>query len=431
VLGGYGVSFPFTTVDAPLRAKALALQWREEKPVVIVSVDTLKLREASIGPVRAHLARRLGVPERRFIFVATHTHAAPMLPGHYGHSDPFLEGFLEPELLKKREEYLATLQEALVTVCLRAFSSRSPVDLEFGSGSANFAVNRRVKNPDGSVSIGENRSAPVDHSVPIVVFRGRDHAARAIAFGYPCHGTTVGPQVVSPDYMGYAEAELQACVPGALALFFPGFGADVNPSPWFRDVDPYPASDGGVANAKAHGAELARAALNVLQNGGLRLTGPLLFRSGDVELPLNTPPPGQSQLIEELEAASSDTRFGPRRVARARAHLNMHARGMSLPTHVSVPISYLDLGQAAVLFMGGEVVSDYAFRLKQLINQPLWTVAYAHDCPAYIPSARMIEEGGYEPHGSMVNNGWFGPFDPRAEEMVIDAALELAGAKRP
>jgi neutral ceramidase len=424
VLGGYGVSYPFTAVDAPLRAKALALQWEDCEPVVIISVDTLKLRPTSIAPVRARLSDASNIDGFRFVFVATHTHEAPMLPGHYGHADDFLQSFLSEENLGNRNHYLAAFQDALVAVALEALENRAPATLEVGHGSADFAVNRRVKLADGSISIGENRSAWVDHDVPVLIVRDVDKTVRGILFGYACHGTTVRPQIASPDYMGYAEAELEARFPDAIALFLPGFGADVNPSPWSRDVEDYPRSDGGVANARRHGSRLARAVISVLEDGGEPVNGPMSWGRLTVELPL-APPPSPIELDRELDAAARDSIFGPRRMARARAYLDMHRRGVPFPTSVPLTMSHLGLGSLGLLFVAGEVVSDYARFLKAPGRECLWTVGYAQDCPAYVPSAGMIDEGGYEAVDSMVNNGWFGPFDKEVEERILSAAFAL------
>jgi neutral ceramidase len=47
----------------------------------------------------------------------------------------------------------------------------------------------------------------------------------------------------------------------------------------------------------------------------------------------------------------------------------------------------------AMVFLAGEVVVDYALRLKWEIDQKrLWVVAYSNDVPCYIPSRRILSE---------------------------------------
>jgi hypothetical protein len=56
-----------------------------------------------------------------------------------------------------------------------------------------------------------------------------------------------------------------------------------------------------------------------------------------------------------------------------------------------------------MVFLPGEVVVDYALRLKrELDGRRLWINAYANDAPCYIPSERVLREGGYEGGGAMI-----------------------------
>src|SRR5450759_3419782 len=54
--------------------------------------------------------------------------------------------------------------------------------------------------------------------------------------------------------------------------------------------------------------------------------------------------------------------------------------------------------------LGGEVVVDYSLRLKRELG-PVWVAGYANDVMAYIPSLRVLKEGGYEGGGAMVYYG--------------------------
>ena len=66
-----------------------------------------------------------------------------------------------------------------------------------------------------------------------------------------------------------------------------------------------------------------------------------------------------------------------------------------------------------MVFLPGEVVVDYALRLKWEIDQHrLWVVAYTNDVPCYIPSRRVLSEGGYEADLSMVFYGHPSRFAP-------------------
>ncbi len=56
-------------------------------------------------------------------------------------------------------------------------------------------------------------------------------------------------------------------------------------------------------------------------------------------------------------------------------------------------------------FLGGEVVVDYSLAIKAQFQESTWVASYSNDVMAYIPSRRVLKEGGYEGGGSMVYYG--------------------------
>jgi len=69
-----------------------------------------------------------------------------------------------------------------------------------------------------------------------------------------------------------------------------------------------------------------------------------------------------------------------------------------LPDSYAYPLQVWQFGRNVTLIaMAGEVVSEYALRLRsELGGGRLWVAAYSNDVFACIPSRRIIEEGGYE-----------------------------------
>jgi hypothetical protein len=77
-------------------------------------------------------------------------------------------------------------------------------------------------------------------------------------------------------------------------------------------------------------------------------------------------------------------------------------------------------------FLAGEVVVDYSLRLKRELNADrLWIVAYANDVPCYIPSERILREGGYEGGGAMVYYARPTRLKPGVEDRIIQAVRDL------
>jgi len=79
-----------------------------------------------------------------------------------------------------------------------------------------------------------------------------------------------------------------------------------------------------------------------------------------------------------------------------------------------------------MVFLGGEVVVDYALRLKtELRGKQTWVAGYANDVMAYIPSRRVLAEGRYEGRDAMVYYGICGVWNPSVEQLIVDAVQTL------
>src|SRR5581483_2174267 len=104
-------------------------------------------------------------------------------------------------------------------------------------------------------------------------------------------------------------------------------------------------------------------------------------------------------------------------------------RGEKLPTSVRYPVQTWAFGDSlALVHLPGEVVVDYALRLKtELDARRLWVTAYANNAPCYIPSWRVLKEGGYEGGNAMIYYDLPVPFRPGLEEKIVKAVTGQLG----
>ena len=76
--------------------------------------------------------------------------------------------------------------------------------------------------------------------------------------------------------------------------------------------------------------------------------------------------------------------------------------------------------------MGGEVVVDYALRFKAKYGwNDTWIAGYSNDVFGYVPSVRVLHEGGYEGGDALINRPFPGPFAPEIEETIAKKVDEL------
>jgi hypothetical protein len=91
------------------------------------------------------------------------------------------------------------------------------------------------------------------------------------------------------------------------------------------------------------------------------------------------------------------------------------------------PVQVWQFGKDLTLVaIGGEVVVDYVLRLKrELGSDKLWVAAYANDVFAYVPSMRILTEGGYEADFNLIYYGLPTRFAHAVEETLVRSIHEL------
>ena len=102
--------------------------------------------------------------------------------------------------------------------------------------------------------------------------------------------------------------------------------------------------------------------------------------------------------------------------------------GQALAQSYPYPVETWKIGSDVQwIFLGGEVVVDFSLRLKsELSGTRTWVAGYSNDVMAYIPSRRVLLEGGYEGGGAMVYYGLPTVWAPEIEEMIVAEAHRQA-----
>lgn len=387
-------------------AKALWLDDGRGHVAVLITLDVCGIGRDMALPTRKRLAAKHGLDLAAIVIACSHTHSGPVIGTNLITMYP-----LDAEQHERVAKYAAFLQTTIEQVVDQAKAAVGPVMIAGESGRADFAVNRR-ENKEPAVPEQRSKIAlagPVDHDVPVLRVTSTDGALRAVVFGYACHNTVLSINQISGDYAGFAQIAIERDHPGAIALFTSGCGGDQNPIPR-REV----------GQAASYGEQLAKAVEQVLRQGGRPITGELSSRATEIPLKLAD---AHDKSFWEIEANSTD-RF---RAARAKALLHdLEANGRLQSTY-PYPITIWKLGeQFTWIFLGGEVVVEYSLRLKRnLGSSRTWVTAYSNDVMAYIPSLKVLKEGGYEGATSMIYYGLPSPWAESVEEDIITVVSSL------
>ncbi len=348
---------PSEGTEQDLFAKALAIEDGVGTRLVIVTLDLIGVHPSLRNTVAKQVEERYKLPPHALVMNASHTHCGPA----YNREDA--------------KDYFDWLAGTLVELVGQALGRLEPVALSYSHARCGFAMNRRTPTPTGYQN-HPNPDGPVDHTVPVLRVAAADGTLRAVVFGYACHNTTMGFRKWQGDYAGHAQQYFQQDHPDVTAMFMMGCGADQNP---------YPRSE--LKYAQRHGQSLATAVEAALEVGQ---------KTPKHQRPVHGPLRSVLETVDLAftEADRTDVRF-PVQIARFGNELCM-------------------------IFLGYEVVVDYSLRLKSELAKAdgpaIWIAGYSSAYSGYIPSKRVLLEGGYEASR---------PFEPTLEERIVGKVHEL------
>lgn len=393
-------------------AKALVIGGDDDEPVLMLTVENCGLPDEFTEDLAIRIEGKSGIPRENFVACYTHTHSAPCLTN----SAAFIfSSDISPEEQETIDRYTRELGNWLEALAMEAITRREPCHLAWNIGEVGFAKNRRTE------------GGPVDHSLPVMQITNADGVLRAVWASYACHCTTLAgsDNHICGDWAGFAQEEIQKAHPNVTALITIGCGADANPESRMR---PMPEGQQEVfetrlAYAKEHGRAFAEEVNHQLERQTNPLTNVPVGAYERVKLPFDKLPTQD----EWKEKAAQGGAIG----YHAKKHLEMIENGQEIKTDISYPVqAWTFSDELAILFLASEVVVDFSLRLKkEYDSKRLWVGAYSNAFPGYIPSERVLAEGGYEGGGAMIYFGQPTRFAPGVEQLVIDTAHKVLPAE--
>jgi Neutral/alkaline non-lysosomal ceramidase, N-terminal len=402
-LAGYASrDHPSEGVLADLQVKALAIEDAGGNRALLITCDLLGFPKKISDQIRDQIAVRYGLNRSRVILSYTHTHSGPVLADA-------LTDIYPPDKQQSQviSEYSRFLENRIVDLSGEAIKAMVPARIYSGAGVTRFQVNRRNNN-EAQLTPLTALKGPNDYSVPVLKVTDTTGNLMAVVFGYACHATVLDAYLISGDYPGFAQAEMEKLHPGATAMFFQGAGADLNPLP--RRTIPL---------AMQYGKELAAAVERVLNEDMNKLDPVLTTAYSEVDLTF-APPPSKDSLIKILNGPEGyQKRWAYRQLERLE-------KDGSLMTSYPYPVEIWKLGDQVIMALGGEVVVEYSIGLKKLFGQGIFVMGYVNDDMAYIPSESILLEGGYQGESSQMVYGLPAKWSSGIESVIFGELRKLA-----
>ena len=397
----------------PLRAKALAFGENYKNTALIITADLIGISPRITDSVKARLSKK--VPPHRITFCVSHTHSGPeigtllnILP-YKSATEAFTDSLLPTEHVAHINLYVEELVNKLERVALDALASREPSLVSWGVGKMNFGYNRRRL---------ENT---MDSDMPLMKVTDLKGNLKSVFLSYACHAVTMGAgfNKYHGDWVGDAQLAIEKRHAGVVSLVAVGCGGDINPAKGqVKD------SSDVLAFSKEFGERIALQADSLMASKLKPLSGSPSINYTKINLPLQKLP----SVKEWSDIAAKDMTV---KGYYAKLALDRIARGEVIAGHVPYPIQVWKFGKDLnMVFLAGEVVTDYSLRLKkELGNNTLWVLGYSNDVPCYIPSKRHLKMGGYEAVSSMYYYNKPAPFKESVEDQIIGTVHKLISRK--
>jgi hypothetical protein len=373
-------------------AKALAVGSEKDGPAVLIAVENKGLSLEICQEVSRRLTRSIRLNPARLTVTSTHTHTAPMLTGV---SPTLFSVPIPPEHQARIDQYTRELMDKMEQAAVAAVRDIRSARLSWAIGTSDLAVNRRAK------------GGPVDHDLPVMFVHDLNGSVRAVYFSYACHCVALSNNKISGDWAGFAQEYVQQQFPGAVALASVGCGADSNPKSGVVGE--------AVEKCAALGKEVADEVKRISQKTK-PITAKPIVHSAMVRIPFDTP---WTREEWEMRNKSADAAIA----YHAKINLERMDRDEMLLKDMPYLVQTWVFGdQLAIVFLPGETVVDYSLRIKrEFVRNRVWTNGYSNEERCYLPSERILKEGGYEGGGAMVYYDRPQRFAPGVEARIMDA----------
>lgn len=384
-------------VHDPLCAGAIFMENGETR-VLILSCDVLGFTRSFVEQLRLEISRKLLLSGARIMICATHNHAGPatMQLENCG---------------SVARRWMSTLRSKLVELACRATENLQPVTSSYGEITVSGLTWNRRKS-----------SGPVDDTLHLLRFDSQNGKPLASLVSFACHPICSGyyNRRISADFPGVIRKILREDT-GSSVLFVNGACADINPS-FMQSVPDQECFEG----VRKTGERLATAAKEVWPKLQPVEIPSLRVRRRVLGLPLLAPP-SISQLQQTLKqpdlALSPPEQMAMKQWAEKM--LRAHQRG-DMRRQVLAEVQVFHLGNLRLIGISSEIFAEHGLKIKQIQGGGTIVFGYTNGNIGYVPTREAYAAGGYEVESAYKYYGCPAALAPEAEEMLLQAAVELS-----
>lgn len=381
---------PTKETTTPLSCRGIVILPDNQAPIVLCAIDWIGVANEANFEFRERLANAVKTDVSRVTVHALHQHDAPRcdftseaILEEFGHGGKFYDLRFSRDVFQRA----ATAAEQSLA------SAKEVTSVGFGAGEVkDVASNRRILGDDGKVKITRYtacrdpkiRALPagtIDPMLKLISFRSNDDVVATLTF-YATHPQSYyRTGQANPDFPGMARNALQKKI-GSPVIHFNGAGGNIGAGKW---------NDGSHENRQVLAdkvlAGMETAADNTKYHDVSEATAS--WNSVGVSLPI-----GDHVTEENTLPVLRDPDSAALQLRSAAAHL---AWFRQTERGIKTNIGCLSLGDAAVLFMPGELFVEYQLNAQKMApERHISMAAYGDYGAGYIGTEIAYSQGGYE-----------------------------------
>ena len=374
-IAGHSHNRIFSGVNDDIFVKALVVSNRTDT-IAILTFDCIGLLHPELERIRAGVLKELpDFPVDQIVMTSSHTHSGPDVVGLWG-KDTYHSGV--------DKTYMSELISTTVSTLLDAWSNRQTTSVIYASGEHGSEWVYNISEPE-----------ELDRSLTVLSFVNSDSETVATLSNFACHPTfldAVNDQV-SSDYVGgyYAHMDQQR---GGINLFLQGsIGGWVQPE----------YEDKTVVQAFFRGEELAKKAIDIINDPDTLFSNQILFDSKKFMLPVDNP---GFRLLSDIGVLSRP--FGD-----------------SVLTEVAV----FSIGEATFATHPGETVPQLSHRTKAMMPDggPKFILGLGMDALGYILKPYFFDQAEKIPHSEYLCSVSLGI---STQELIFNQLKQLFDQRR-
>lgn len=366
--------------------------------VLIICADLLGFGAELTISLKREIGDKFGFSEDQILLSASHTHSGPQT----------LENMLS--VGKKDEQYIELFKEKAIASVENALKGMFEADIHYGLAKNNSGINRR-RPSDGIIEFAPYEDGITDNDVTVLKVV-KDGSIKAVLYNYTCHPSIIDSNFVSADYPGRARLAIEDAFGKDVGVFFiQGCCGDIRA----RTIEDHEFRSGTWEDVDEYGLKLGNIVINICRTAMQKLDVRISSGIMKVMLPLKALPE-RRDLVNMLEKGTR-----PEMVWAGR----MLSDYDSLKTELPFTVQRISLGERFhIIALSGEVCVEYASYIKQKDEKRVFIAAgYSNGVTGYIPTGLMLEQGGYEPEGSIIYYGMPSQFD-RSVEKIVKKAID-------